>query len=126
MQKLTKEQADWLIDRLFNCRSLVIPPAPIEDVHLNFIKTRELINQCTEKQFPEFKLSENELENAFISVSKNVSKEGEERDESEEYIFIEVNNGALNSKSYIMIDHKQFEEFAARINKIVEYLNETS
>lgn len=98
MKKLSKEQADWLIERINNPDNYFVEHPQTACDTLNKIK--EIINQYTEKEFPEYKAKHI---NIFLDHNDEVriNIEGQE---------LEFTN-------------KDFKAFAKGCNKIVEYLD---
>lgn len=120
MRKLTTEQSEFIIEQMTKQRNEPYWNALIGPNEFEFMK--KIINQCAEIPFPGFMLFQ-ETDNAFIDVSKNMSKDNEEREESQTQIFITIGNGAWNTDSYIMIDHNVFKILTDKCNKIVEWIN---
>ncbi len=51
MQKLTKEQADWLIERIIqNERELILSGGSEPGVYVHLERVKQIISQCTEQE----------------------------------------------------------------------------
>ncbi len=105
MQKLTAEQAQWLIEDIIqNERELILSGGSEPGVYVHLEKVKQIINQYTEKEFPGFRLL----------------------DEDEEVV-AEVELDTDESISIFCpesLSFAQFKRFTEGCNKIVEYLNE--
>ncbi len=110
MNKLTKEQAAWLIETLKESRIRMNDyqrmHLQIEENVISIGAMEEVINQCTEKEFP-ILIQRTTTESFTIEPSSHVN-------------YIAFGHGALSCK----LSLEQFKEFADGVNKIVEYLNE--
>lgn len=124
MQKLTSEQAEWLIEKLKDIekmRPCKDGAAGLAEVFMFPSEVYLTINQCTEKAFPEFKIHGSAHNMDVIEVSKDM---GEGNEDSEENIFINIENGAWDEKSFIMLDHNEFKTFTAGCVAICDWLKE--
>ena len=103
MRLLDKEQAEWLIEKL----------------NTNYFKStddgtaaaiRDIINQCTEKEFPSYFWADKDDDDACIELS----------------LFCETGNMIKVKifESNLNLYPKQFEAFTEGCNKIVEWLQE--
>ncbi len=97
MQKLTKEQSEWLIKEVNNHTGYNVN---LCEKALNFSAIERLINQCTEKEFPEL-----EIESA-IKISEGIKCV------------------AMETYGDIRLSYEQFKQFTEGCNKIVEWLDE--
>lgn len=127
MKKLTTEQAQWLIKEI-NVKLLLrcLPPGECDINRLigegkfcyeptNIV---EIINQCTEKEFPDIDITWDSP--SFLSSVDN-------QDQSIKIHFL-PNYGfniILDAHSHrTFFDNKTFKEFADGINEIVKWLEE--
>ncbi len=106
MQKLSKEQAEWLIEHIrskYNvyCTKCTINCNVDTDKYLE-----KVINQCTEKQFPELKVGEGPL--VYVTNIYKLKK---------------TSIDTFGITAHLTTD--EFKQFVEGCNKIVEYLNET-
>lgn len=120
MQKLTKEQCDWLIrsiDRAVEGR--VISTNNISEAAKTVAQIRafvqEAINQCTEKEFPKFGL---DVHNSQRLYQRHLSIELDAVDAGGLLIRCE-------STYAVPVTFDQFKQFTDGCNKIVEWLNDT-
>lgn len=108
MNKLTKEQAAWLIDKINReggvSYGMLTPPAlqAYEDI-------MQIINQCTEQEFPELHIDD-------VHITRP--------NDSFVYILISYPQGSRLGSHMSVED---FKDFAIGVTKIAEWLeNETS
>lgn len=106
---LTKEQAEWLIEKLNK--------TPVETIKYNggdlVLKYFEsdsvlkIINQCTEKPFPELKLD------TACNSQVNIGK----RDLDNDIMHINIPN------EYAYFTPEEFREFVAGCNEVMEWID---
>lgn len=121
MQKLTKEQAEWLNAAM---KDLYLNNHPNNEAHNFALDMKDIINQCTEKEFPEFKIiMEGSGRHDLIHVT-NKAGDNEDSRECENVIFINVDNGPWDTQSFVMMEWNEFKQFTENCNKIVEWLDE--
>ena len=104
MQKLTKEQAEWLIERFDETRM-------IQDSFGRLYKSdvEKIINECAEKKFPEFVMSITTWDRYCLSFEQ-FDKDG-----------IKI---CCNKAPWLRFSFDEFKQFAEGVNKIVEWLKE--
>ncbi len=110
MKFLTKEQAEWLIERLRRFNKLgneIKADRNLPDNFVAFAHIERVINQCTEKEFPVL-IQKTTTESFSVQLSF----------EPEQIFF---GHGAMSCN----LTFDQFKAFADGCNKIVGYLNET-
>lgn len=111
MKKLTKKQADWLIERIqhdFGGWSGL----PIEQCMPDL---KRCINQCTEKEFPEFN---GEAEEDEICIVLSKYKTAPIR------VAITIKTNPDNDNDCVYFKAHEFKQFTAGCNKVVEWLEE--
>ncbi len=109
MQKLTREQSEYLIGNIDALHTQYCGKCAINVSHYRDEELKHLIKQCTEKEFPEF-----EVPYAMLRVL---------HDHSNAPRSIRLEMGNLSSADAIKwLDESEFKEFTAGCNKIVEYL----
>jgi len=111
MKKLTKEQAEWLIKSLELHMGRVYKPDSNSEV-VGWKKTLEIINQCTEKEFP--KIDMNVIHPDFPGRQR-ISAQQAHFDKS-----ICVCVDGLNC----FLTSEQFKQFTTGCQRIVEWLQE--
>ncbi len=111
MDKLTKEQAEWLIERLCSEITYQLNNVPSHQI-------KEIIHQCTEKEFPELQM---QTEDRLIDIQIT----GREIDDEFNQVCVEISN---QDDGHIVIPlySKEFKQFTEGCNKIVKWLNEQS
>lgn len=106
MQKLTSEQAQWLLQKMQAKQKDVFWNALIGPNEFNFM--HQLVSECMEKEFPELRIAD---------IDGDVIK-----------IFYEEHGGALITirmqGSKVFLTSKQFLLFTEGCNKIAEWLKE--
>jgi len=109
--KLTKEQSEWFKERIKDLYFNNYPGS--NDAHNYSLDVKDIINQCTEKEFPAFKFEvlSNEDE-GMCTIDKPVK--GSTAD-----VKLELFNGEL-----AFFNKKQFKRFAEGVNKIAEWIDE--
>lgn len=100
MNKLTKEQSQWLIKALRN-------KAVGDDDMVIYDKIIKTINQCTEEEFPEFKV---DLADGMIYIN-NIYAENR----------ISIDTFGVSS---VHLSNQCFLEFAEGVAKIKEWLDD--
>lgn len=110
---LSKEQRDWLIEKFRETNHMRFKAGTNEDIRHSFIleeDVKQIINQCTEKEFPEFHfLDRNEVP---YSVGH-----------AQFYKMVVIS--PLNSLDVTLAFRpEEFKQFTAGCNKIVEWLDE--
>lgn len=106
MKKLTKEQAEFLIDKVDRIFLMENKEALFND------KVVKIINECTEKEFPEIFKSHLGCEPDTIRVYHNSSTENDCDCEIELY----------TTTKFTHFTNEQFKQFAAGCSKVVEWL----
>ncbi len=104
MEKLTKEQAEWIMQAMgkeFYSQGMYIS-GPLETLDNNL----DIIRQCTEKEFPAFS-----VDDIFVGVDERHS----------ELIAIWFTT-TPSSDAYWTLDKEQFKAFAAGCNEIVGWI----
>lgn len=110
MHKLTKVQAYELIEKI---QSQQVKAGHIgeECYAISSHYLREIINQCTEKEFPEFDGTWSSPDGqGMLRLEISVNKR---------YIYLKQND-----KYQLSMQAKEFKEFTKGCNKIVEWLEE--
>lgn len=107
MQKLSKEQADWVLQK-FNVTHNYLMKKPSEGM-FHILDCREIINQCTEKEFPEF-----EMQIRHEETIKLYADIDEDRT-------ILVGSWESNVSEF---SPSQFKQFALGVNEILKWLEE--
>ncbi len=109
MKKLSQEQAEWLIDELINKTNGLG-----RDFSVAKSEIKEIINQCTEKEFPDITIDTSK--GGVFTVKK----------EENNIIFtMKPPDYCMELTSYyIKLPVDTFKRFTERCNKIVEYLYE--
>lgn len=102
VKKLTPEQADWLIETLnyFGNDDLI---------HITKTNLQEIINQCTEKEFPEFVMSITAGDKYCLSFEQ-FDKDG-----------IKI---CCNKAPWLRFSFDEFKKFADGCNRIVQWLEQ--
>lgn len=110
MQRLTKEQRDWLIEKFkHSIKNVDLPTRACWMDH--YTRT---INQCTEKKFPYLRME--------VSDQGSIELNGSIHRDS--HVTMATNFKNINgSVACIDLNHHEFKLFAEGCNKIVEYLN---
>lgn len=105
MQKLTKEQAEWLIGKIMNN----VRTGEFSDV-VYADEIEEVINECTEKEFPaimkEWKDEEDGVHGVCLTQHNDMP-----------CVFLDTRSTCTN------FPYEEFKEFADGCNKIVEWLD---
>lgn len=112
--KLSKAQAQFLIEKL-ECSAISKDSYP---------SIRDIINQCTEKEFPGFCINvyePNEIEKNEIPDTITIKQYG---DHSSAISFIYSDRSGINQSFEFLIPIYKFSQFTEGCNKVVEYLNE--
>lgn len=110
-KKLNKEQAQWLIDRFStgfgrdNDTFYGIKPSEVRDDAI------KIINECTEKEFPEVEMKSGWKDEIVRISIKNLS-------DYKEYIEID------STGSSCFFTSSQFKQFVKNCQNIVEWLDE--
>ncbi len=122
--KLSKEQAEWLIEEINSrVRRKAIPGAgALHDVFLFPIDVENIINQCTEKEFPAFEMNLYTQDQVELDEKPDVLKVNQYGDYTSP-IHVEYRDVCGEALDFL-IPTEKFKQFADGVNKIVEYLNE--
>ncbi len=104
--KLTKEQAEYLIEKIkCEARALAMTDAQYKELKCHAFGIDDIetvINQCTERPFPAFN-----IEGIYINM-----------DGSQDHILLTFDD------THNYLHFKSFKEFTANCNKIVKWLEE--
>jgi len=106
MQKLTKEQADWLIERFSKTYW-----AQTQQGLLDQKTIQDIITECTEKEFPRFDIKSG-WQDEIVTIKQSQL--------SDDKTYIEIESTGCSSS----FTRQQFKAFAYGCNKIVEWLDE--
>lgn len=118
--KLTKEQADWLIEK-------IKVDAQAECFGGGELKYSEVvertINQCTEKEFPKFEIDlfQAASTNMFVDIPYDATVRISSHPITREPVLMMKNKETICTARFNLA---QFKEFIECIDKILEYLNE--
>lgn len=112
MQKLSKEQADWLIESMKKQRTDTYWNALIGPNEFQFMEN--IINQCTEKEFPAYRFQDKDACSSFIDLSLFCPGGSS----SKPLIGIRLFEGYLNLYA------EEFKDFTLGCQKIVEWIEE--
>ena len=112
MQKLTKEQAQWLKERI---KDLYFNNYPVSnDAHNYSLDVKDIINQCTEKEFP--------LSEIQFDPDSKIYFEYEPCDEQPGIrMHLDVYGG---DESQFKFWFNEFKDFAQGVNEIVKWIDE--
>ena len=113
MQKLTREQAEWLIQNILKSRAeqLFGRNAYHEEVVL------KVINQCTAKEFPYFNFAKVDI--GSIELNGSIHRP--------EHITIGMQyNNVTGIIACMDLSHDEFKEFTAACQRICEWIDENS
>ncbi len=117
--KLSKAQAEWLINKLDEGDHGMIQThdldATVGGIMFERARLRRLINQCTEKEFPKYI---GVADDDDITIVKSVYNRTPLR------IDITSKTNPDNDNDCIYFSIEQFKEFTTGCNKIVEWLYE--
>lgn len=109
MKKLTKEQAEWLVEKI----KLEAHEQCFGSGNLNYAEMVEMvINKCTEKEFPTFLL------NKGVSEFSLAILEGEG---NSTHVSISDPNW---QKMQMTLNYEEFKQFTEGCQRICEYLDE--
>lgn len=114
MKKLNKEQAAWLckeVDEVSVGCDFYGHPIIGNALYKEDVKC--LINECTEKEFPEYNFKP---QDEFWSISLSLFEKGEMSDNRVMIQFIDEDKMSIN------LYPKEFKQFTEGCNKIVEWL----
>ncbi len=109
--KLTKEQADCLMDNIANLPKYAVPgDAPvIPDIAVNLVEVLKLITRHTEKGFPEYLLDRGAREYSIaIKLDGDI------------YISVSDPDWRNSQFGFSLEEFKQFAEGVAKINQWLE------
>lgn len=122
MQKLTKEQADWLTEQ-FNIAHAALMKKPAEGM-FHILDCRSLINQCTEKEFPGFCMNvyeSNEIEKGEVPDIIEIKQYG---DYTAAISIMYQDRSAINRPFEFLIPTDKFQQFTDKCQVICEWLEE--
>lgn len=111
MQKLTKEQAEWLIE---TARLHADSSTQRWEQVFSMDRLQAIIDKCTEKEFPNYQFIDPDDCDFFVNIVLHCSGDVS----SEPTVRIGVCSGYLN------LFASEFKKFTEGCNKIVEWLNE--
>ncbi len=112
MNKLSQEQAEWLIEKIKKHDNIHRDAGGGCTSCIYAYDVEETINQCTEKEFPEFNL---EYPKGKISISEN--------DNRINIGFVDI-MGSLRACGNLYIPKERFKQFTQGCNEIVKWLEE--
>lgn len=112
MNKLSEEQAEWLIEEIDRLKFNHTQLAVNDNFEIPIKEFKALINRCTEKEFPEFLLNKGAAEYS-LAVRQSGSNG----------VYISVSDPDWKS-TQMELDCEEFKEFTGSCNKIVEWLDQ--
>ncbi len=112
MEKLTKEQAEGLIEHIKSHYHVYCPKCTINCNVASDKYLETVINQCTEKEFPEFECTYGS------NLELKVSNPFHDKD----CIQVDLQQGEDDNS--FQFSAKEFEEFARGVNEIIKWLEE--
>lgn len=116
MQKLTKEQRDYILNLMEN-KSIGLTLSAErgrEGAYIRYDDIELLLDKCTEKEFPEIFMRPKHVDDE--EELKVYETDCDNADQKCIVIF--------SYEEYTHMDREQFKQFAQKINKIVEWLKE--
>ncbi len=111
MNKLTKQQAEWLIEKIRNEEDKYTMGCQKCNTRLSIPSVVHVINQCTEKEFPDIDMAWNRF---GIDEALYIQQMGDEP--------YNILLGSKNMSTYF--NKEEFKTFTDGCNKIVDWLEE--
>ncbi len=116
MEKLTKEQAEWLIEKTNEVSDCIIPTENVAACAQGYKIAQDsfktIIILFTEKDFPEFKV--------FIDSGETINFTSRYYKGCQTSYGVIMNSGTND----YFFDKEQFKEFVEGCNKILEWMND--
>jgi len=107
MQKLTREQRDYILDKIGTIEAPFLLKVDPAGVYLNVVSLHEILDGCTKEEFPNFK----------INISRT----------ADPYL-LEINNG-FKQRISLQDPHgitsftfSEFKQFTEGCNRVVEWM----
>lgn len=116
MQKLTAEQAEWLIQKIQN-KQLVLRNLDGSMNTLAYcLDIKEIINQCTEKEFPNFEMITNNYDDCYMGSIGVCLFQRENSIDENKYCLIKTD------RMEPLLTFEAFKQFTAGCNEICKWI----